>query len=927
MPSRGCQRLSPAGAPASRGSFEEQLAEAEASGNEKKRAGVDKALTAHRAIGPHSPVPRRFGPAGWSKALPPGADWVVASYLAGVRARRALFGLPLGLLSSGLARVAFERGRGGLPFVVNLPRALHALRAADELGDTECERVLSDFSRNRSPEWAAEPEQHNELLVGLQGLSGAPNLLEIWFATDGFPAWLRDELEGFRTVEPGGLPPARRAMRVLRRIQHELLDDPWGWAGSSEGERLLLNVYMLLTLDGWQPLSGATRGRTRLRRSDALHVVIEALASPCEQGSVYPALVRTLKRLLFEELQSVKRADRVIDTARRQLAMVRQALAVPEKPKTVTKDLATIVYRILERVHEVDPAAVIDLFYGVLHAHPEPKLFREAVAYCVVDEIRDAVTAVIVVEDALDGEDDQAVLDAYDRYAEVMEPLSPDGSVDCLDRLVAVLTRPADPPGPEVTAEVLRGSLRSVVLSGLRAAEHFTTYAEPVASESSNVSRAPSAGDAKPATVPIWQWIPVDDVARGSMTDLEHRLEAGTRDIIEEFRRVLQRVAQLETECLTGDTASRLDQSFLVECRELLLGLEDLESLCARHLPLLERQVCTRLLRNRIAAVHARTSALVAILGRQDEAAAIEVLAACAAPPNRGLLRKVLRAYDRPSTYAATAAVDPADAHVIQEWMLRRYMLRELAAAHGLRVMGWLTSTRVMALWILAPFVACSVLQHVGEGGAAGYPFGLALVGNLAMLAAYAVEVGRAGRRGNRLMSPARFLLPQTAAALFLGISQLIAADESWSMGVTGNRLVALASFPVFLLLGFYFTRDVLLDQQLQSRDETRARSRRAARVMALSVWQSSALVLFFGIMSSRLMAGPGRAEIEIPDTEVVPLSLLLPHEICVDSSFGVVPLCDDAAFRIFPWALLVWMVNVFFFSVIFERIIQRRED
>ncbi len=109
-------------------------------------------------------------------------------------------------------------------------------------------------------------------------------------------------------------------------------------------------------------------------------------------------------------------------------------------------------------------------------------------------------------------------------------------------------------------------------------------------------------------------------------------------------------------------------------------------------------------------------------------------------------------------------------------------------------------------------------------------------------------------------------------------------------------------------LLGFYFTRDVLLDQQLQSRDETRARSRRAARVMALSVWQSSALVLFFGIMSSRLMAGPGRAEIEIPDTEVVPL-------------------CDDAAFRIFPWALLVWMVNVFFFSVIFERIIQRRED
>ena len=106
-------------------------------------------------------------------------------------------------------------------------------------------------------------------------------------------------------------------------------------------------------------------------------------------------------------------------------------------------------------------------------------------------------------------------------------------------------------------------------------------------------------------------------------------------------------------------------------------------------------------------------------------------------------------------------------------------------------------------------------------------------------------------------------------------------------------------------------------------------KTRILASVMALVLWQSFVLVGLFGILGGRLMGD--RAEITVERLERLP-PRLMPHEVDLGEDFLSPAESNDEfprdpAFRIFPWAMLTWTVQVFFFSAVFERIMQRRGE
>ena len=88
---------------------------------------------------------------------------------------------------------------------------------------------------------------------------------------------------------------------------------------------------------------------------------------------------------------------------------------------------------------------------------------------------------------------------------------------------------------------------------------------------------------------------------------------------------------------------------------------------------------------------------------------------------------------------------------------------------------------------------------------------------------------------------------------------------------------------------------------------------------------------ILLGILAGKVMAEPHRSDISeilkgLP-VSAKPLDAWLPAEVHLGPWFLHPARPEDAAFKVFPWAIISWTVQVFFFSAIFERIMQRGED
>ncbi len=227
---------------------------------------------------------------------------------------------------------------------------------------------------------------------------------------------------------------------------------------------------------------------------------------------------------------------------------------------------------------------------------------------------------------------------------------------------------------------------------------------------------------------------------------------------------------------------------------------------------------------------------------------------------------------------------------------------RELSG--GSRVLRLLTSPWEVGLWIGVPYALC-VLFNLADryiwkehdlAWIAGLPFALAPLAGLVLVAAYLIPKGRHFERKDR----ASMLIPHMVGALFLGIMERFAADEHWSLAFESNPVIRWLNIGIFLAASIFFVRFVMLrTQSPQPRGTT------------------------YSMLMGGVMSGVSRANIA-----AVSLDQLGPMAAFVDAVIPnriQVPLIPGyLVVPVFPWAILTWTVQLFFFSAIFERIMNR---
>ncbi len=890
---------------------------------ENKRAleAKQKQLEKLETLDPSTPIPKDFKPA--KGKFYDHTPWALASFLAGATSERCLVGLPIDLAVEGLTMLAVARNNGGLPLVLNLPLFLNQIES--ELDKEMWQKLLGLLLKNRSDSWVTERLHYNDYIVELSSLTGAPDFMALWEGSLNLPEWLHESLGDWdRALKDGSKDTPRIAARIMRRVVDEFFKDDWRWQELDEDTRFSLNVFTLLITGGRKPV-GAKGGKGKRSKKvkdlgiqHRIALLMDALAiAKKARDQVLPALVRCLKLLLDAELNESLGKPTLGDVCRRQIAIVQPLVAEWQLPGTMRKDLATIVCRVLMATYRADRAVFVELLYTVLFALPDEMLFRELIEYSTEPAVSDLVRDIVALIERWyrprgdtdagrvrgvngyepDVETWGIYVDYTARLAGIAEGTDEVDWVLHLPRLIAHLGRipgtmrekmnlPQETTGRQV-GQVLDATLLRVLQCKQQSIESW------------ELQTPRKKSDRKGA-----QW---------AAMETQRRIENRTRAVYDQFQRLLDDIEILESDCLPEVGRPRPSDDLSRRWRRLISSLDELGRLCADELPYLEREMCTHLLKTRIDNLEIRLHSLMMVLEKEDEDVAIQMLEDRVARDEQEL--------------ASGEHSEPQkeDSSLVQEWMLDRYMVKELAGTLKLRVLGVLTHPFFVALWILTPFILCSVFHKLKIYAWRGVPFAAFTLMNVVLLSLYFLD-----SRKNRTASAAtgRFLLPQITAALFLGLTQLLSVDESWAVAVLEYPWVRIFTVVAFLLTGFFFTREVLLGDQLKSKADIKKKNRRAASVMSLVLWQSFCLVVLFGVLSGRLMGGRAEINPKYLVSFAKNYAEWLPYEVHLGKLFlqpvnSAELFPPKPAYRIFPWALMQWTVQVFFFSAVFERIMK----
>ncbi|MEQ8277428.1 MAG: hypothetical protein RMA76_02740 [Deltaproteobacteria bacterium] len=859
----------------------------ESTGKTKAADANKKKLAQIEGSGPSSPVPSDFTPS--QPKLTEWSVWAVASYFAGVRHPRALGSLPLDLVVDALLDLGASRKAAGLPLVLGLPPMLERL---DGTLDAALRARLVDKLESTLPEsWAGDRLHYNDYVRHVASLRREASFRALWTGKRKLPAWLDAAFDEIvELAKEGRTTDANRRSAVLMRdIAERCFGDDWRWQELGDGARFALNAFALLAIHGPAPL--VKRKVEPLRLSHRIALVVDAIRQG--QGAreqVLPTLVRCLKLLLDTELKQHAKKSTLSAICRRQIVIVQPLVAEWRLPGTLRKDLATIVCRVLLAAYRNDRAGFLELLYAVLYALPDQVLFREMVEYSTEDEVSAMLTGIVAgIDHWHEGGSVENAWAHYTHYVELLTQSCGEHAPwsEHLVGLMRLLSRHA--MTSEYSANEI-GATYDTLRNVLRARQIVRKTSEDAVDRRSDKKGA--------------NW---------AARELERQIDHETRAVFDRFQRVLDDIQILESDCLPEVGHPTPSDDLVRRWRRMISALDDLGRLCADELPYVEREMSTHLIKTRVAKLEARLFVLMQVLEKEDEGVAVDLLE-----------KRVAGAK------SADAASDLAaeDGNLVQEWMLGRYMVRELARTLRLRVLVLLTSPTFVAFWVLSPFVACSVLHLLQLYRWRGLPFAVATVANLVLVLLYFME----SRRARAVTAgTGRFLLPQITAALFLGINEVLASDEAWSLAVLEFPWVRGFTILAFLLAGFFFTREVLLGGQLKSKADTRKKSRRAANVMSLVLWQSFVLVVLFALISGRVMGDRAELDVEHLNRLAAQWGHFLPHEVHL-GSFFLEPVEENAlypsrpSYRVFPWAVLTWTVQVFFFSAIFERIMRGKD-
>jgi hypothetical protein len=867
--------------------------------NERAKKGIEAAIAkAEEAIAAWQDDATPMADLQGIPAQPTIQDWCFASLVAGLRVPLLdALGIPIDLLASGLAALAAPGG-DRLAYVKNLPRMfLEPSSAREREARAPLIPDLLHALTEQLPGPLKSPVHWVEYVMILRELAAGYGLeIEL------------PEGRGLAQVEPVALreryqawmaSPDEAAALALLRACEACFADGLRWAEMTPAERLVLPIFHMAAV---APTSGKKR-KQRLglgHRIDLLRQYI--LHWQDENPEILAVLVRTWKLLLHEQLTKAPRGPEALGILLDHIVWIEPLVASWNLRSIVLKDLATIAARALCACHEAchpreDPPGTCrfnELLYTILHALPELQLLREMTLYSApVPEVAALLSHIVAVlttaEPQEQGDRWRAFLEAAWASSE-SDPAVELGAPSQADvaELIDVLGNPgAQAPAGRDEAVDWRRALAWMVALRVRV----------------GIGQATAAGGA------------VNQVFRD---ELESRQRDEVGDAVAEVARLVEEIHHLE--------ASLRDPGFEVDAvgslRDLIERVRDLERSCRIHLPVVERNLVVDSLRALRIKHESRYAFLSSVLEGEHEVRALAAIGV--KDPD----------WSEHQPAAGDYRVHEEDERLLVRWMVGRQMLRELSGRS--RILRLLTSARGVALWIGVPYGLCVILNLVDRflpqqdlAWLAGLPFALAPLAGLLLLAAYLLPRKGGFERKDR----ASMLIPHMVGALFLGIMERFAADENWSLAFESNPIIRFANIAIFLVAAVFFVRFVMLrTQSPQPRPNERTGvvietgtvlRRRTRSLLAIGFWLSFLFITIYSMLMGGVMAGESRAAIATMAPETLG-SLATLADLLIPNAIQVPLIPGHLTVPIFPWAILTWTVQLFFFSAIFERIMNR---
>jgi hypothetical protein len=159
-----------------------------------------------------------------------------------------------------------------------------------------------------------------------------------------------------------------------------------------------------------------------------------------------------------------------------------------------------------------------------------------------------------------------------------------------------------------------------------------------------------------------------------------------------------------------------------------------------------------------------------------------------------------------------------------------------------------------------------------------------------------------------------------------------VGTDEPWYTAIADYPWLRLVTVCLLIVVVYFFIRSSFLGGQ---DDDCGRKNKRTISIMAMGLWQSFSLTLYFGLaygwVMFQRMGGKGALgasdeiggmPFAIPNLDFEKPKGFLYNAIEFNLGLGSVP--DE--FVLFPWTLFSWTFQLFFFSAILQRIMNRNE-
>jgi hypothetical protein len=855
---------------------------------------------------------RRFLPAEKPKA------WALGSFLAAVsRDTLKELGLPLVPFVKGMLQL----GEKEAEYVTGLPRIV--IRELEEgRADAEYLEAAHLLLTNVPQPAAVGPVgwvDHGRLLERVDALLPTPRKWNRWDHLQKMlpPGCLHDTFAAWRET-----PGKREAYAVIRAAE-DCCCDELRWLELGEAEKLATTVLALAMIE-----PGGPGGQDEVKLSHRIRVLCRIIDAWKDRNQkLLQPLVRILKVLLYRQLRQLGRRDDPQATCRRHVYLIQPLVAAWNLRGTVNKDLATIAVRAVERCFSYDKsrrrgsgtshASYQRLLQTLLCAVPEESLLQDMREYARYDGVREHLKTLYGFAQALGDRDHVRIASTCDEF---------------MSQVWGGLEKPAPPADPRSTedwwpdrvllAQLIRLLSRDRMCHQIQEAkERGQTDLDAVCEDCTN----PQCRSMEPEVRRALRWLLElrerwhaerdadypEKTSKSFLAEIGNEVAIRTDSVVGSIETSLARLVSYEA--AIRDVA---DDPYAVvsAMRGAIEEATVLSAACRQSLPYVEREYVSLALESYRRELQERLERITLIADGEEEEEAVRCL--------------------RDDTESHFTREDHG---LVRNWMLRRHMLRE-ASPPGNWVLHRLLDWRFVVAWILAPYVLSGVLYATlrGAPGAGswpvwGLPFLLILPGHVTLLVCYFKQ----SKQLPGGISRASLLLPQMVGALFFGIMQTFNADESWTQAFMGNPLIRALNLVLFLGASYFFVRHVMLKDQRprvqppENENRNRLLRQRALSILALGHWQAFGIISLFSMLKGPAMSHSSRAGL-IPDSSIMGasgvqflqqsdslaagLGALIPHGIQMGFA-GMLTLV------VYPWAILTWTVQIFFFSAIFERI------